>query len=47
MGIIFDPSVEYRIMVCVTPQKSCERLIKRGGGKGKRARRGILRSIRK
>lgn len=35
MGIIFDPSVEHRIMVCVTPQKSCERLIKRGAARAR------------
>lgn len=30
MMVVFDPEVEHRVMVCVTPQKSCERLIKRG-----------------
>jgi K+-sensing histidine kinase KdpD len=28
--VVFDPGIEYRIMVCVTPQKSCKRLIERG-----------------
>jgi len=30
MLLDFDPAVENRIMVCITPQKSCERLIKKG-----------------
>ncbi|TYP51313.1 universal stress protein UspA [Thermosediminibacter litoriperuensis] len=33
MMTIFDPSVQHRIMVCVTPQKSCERLIQRGAAR--------------
>jgi two-component system sensor histidine kinase KdpD len=35
MMVIFDPGVEHRIMVCVTPQKSCERLIQRGAARAK------------
>ncbi|MDI6601001.1 MAG: universal stress protein UspA [Thermoanaerobacteraceae bacterium] len=31
----FDPRSRYRIMVCVTPQKSCERLIKAGHDRAK------------
>lgn len=26
----YDPKISYRIMVCITPQKSCERLIAHG-----------------
>jgi K+-sensing histidine kinase KdpD len=26
----YDPNISYRIMVCITPQKSCERLIEHG-----------------
>lgn len=33
--VIYDPGAEHRIMVCVTPQKSCERLIKRGAARAK------------
>lgn len=33
--VIFDPGAESRIMVCVTPQKSCERLIERGATRAK------------
>ncbi|MDI3481462.1 MAG: hypothetical protein PWQ97_1117 [Tepidanaerobacteraceae bacterium] len=35
MMALFDPGVEHRIMVCVTPQKSCERLIERGAARAK------------
>lgn len=31
--ILFDPGILHRIMVCVTPQKSCERLIERGAAR--------------
>lgn len=31
--VLFDPGVQHRIMVCVTPQKSCERLIERGAAR--------------
>lgn len=33
--VVFDPEVQHRIMVCVTPQKSCERLIKRGAARAR------------
>jgi K+-sensing histidine kinase KdpD len=33
--VLFDPGVEHRIMVCVTPQKSCRRLIERGAARAK------------
>lgn len=33
--VLFDPGVEHRIMVCVTPQRSCERLIERGAARAK------------
>lgn len=33
--VIFDPGEEHRIMVCVTPQKSCERLIEKGATRAK------------
>ncbi len=33
--VVFDPEVQRRIMVCVTPQKSCERLIKRGAARAR------------
>lgn len=35
MMVVFDPEVQHRIMVCVTPQKSCERLIKRGAARAR------------
>lgn len=35
MMILFDPGVEHRIMVCVTPQNSCKRLIERGAARAK------------
>lgn len=35
MMVLFDPGVEHRIMVCVTPQRSCERLIERGAARAK------------
>lgn len=35
MMLLFDPGVERRIMVCVTPQKSCRRLIERGAARAK------------
>jgi len=35
MMVLFDPGVEHRIMVCVTPQKSCARLIERGAARAK------------
>ncbi len=34
--VLFDPGVEHRIMVCVTPQKSCRRLIERGAARAKK-----------
>ncbi len=34
--VLFDPGVEHRIMVCVTPQNSCRRLIERGAARAKR-----------
>ena len=37
MMIVFDPGVDQRIMVCVTPQKSCKRLIERGAARAKEA----------
>lgn len=33
--VVFDPGVEHRIMVCVTPQKSCKRLIDIGATRAK------------
>ena len=33
--VLFDPGVKHRIMVCVTPQQSCERLIERGATRAK------------
>lgn len=33
--VVFDPGVKHRIMICVTPQKSCKRLIKRGSARAK------------
>lgn len=35
MMVIFDPGVVHRIMVCVTPQSSCKRLIERGAARAK------------
>lgn len=35
MMTVFDPAVVHRVMVCVTPQKSCERLIKRGADRAR------------
>ena len=35
MMVVFDPGVEHRIMVCVTPQKSCKRLIDIGATRAK------------
>ncbi|MDD4569339.1 MAG: universal stress protein UspA [Tepidanaerobacteraceae bacterium] len=35
MMVVFDPEVQHRIMVCVTPQKSCERLIENGAARAK------------
>jgi len=35
MIAIFDPAVVHRVMVCVTPQKSCDRLIKRGADRAR------------
>ncbi len=35
MMVVFDPEVQHRIMVCVTPQKSCERLIERGAARAR------------
>lgn len=35
MMVVFDPGVRHRIMVCVTPQKSCERLIEKGAARAK------------
>jgi len=37
MVTVFDPGVDHRIMVCVTPQKSCKRLIERGATRAKQA----------
>jgi K+-sensing histidine kinase KdpD len=34
--VLFDPGVEHRIMVCVTPQSSCRRLIERGAVRAKK-----------
>ncbi|HHX24661.1 MAG TPA: universal stress protein UspA [Thermoanaerobacterales bacterium] len=31
--VVFDPEVQHRIMICVTPQKSCKRLIERGAAR--------------
>jgi K+-sensing histidine kinase KdpD len=33
--VVFDPGVQHRIMVCVTPQKSCERLIEKGAARAR------------
>ncbi len=33
--IVFDPEVQHRTMVCVTPQKSCRRLIEKGAARAK------------
>lgn len=33
--VVFDPGVQHRIMVCVTPQKSCKRLIEKGAARAK------------
>ena len=33
--VVFDPGVQHRIMVCVTPQKSCERLIAKGAARAR------------
>ncbi len=30
MVLSYEPGVKSRIMVCVTPQKSCRRLVERG-----------------
>jgi len=35
MMVVFDPGVQHRIMVCVTPQKSCKRLIEKGAARAK------------
>ncbi len=35
MLVVFDPGVQHRIMVCVTPQKSCERLIEKGAARAR------------
>ena len=35
MMVVFDPGVQHRIMVCVTPQKSCERLIEKGAARAR------------
>jgi K+-sensing histidine kinase KdpD len=35
MMVVFDPGVRHRIMVCVTPQKSCKRLIEKGSARAK------------
>jgi len=35
MMVVFDPGVRHRIMVCVTPQKSCKRLIEKGAARAK------------
>lgn len=33
--VVFDHDTKHRIMVCVTPQKSCQRLIAKGAAKAK------------
>jgi len=35
MMVVFDPGVQHRVMVCVTPQKSCKRLVERGSARAK------------
>lgn len=35
MVLSYEPSVKSRIMVCVTPQKSCRRLVERGAERAK------------
>ncbi len=35
MMVVFDPGVRHRIMVCVTPQKSCKRLISKGAARAR------------
>lgn len=35
MMVVFDPGVRHRIMVCVTPQKSCKRLILKGAARAR------------
>ncbi|MDI3311800.1 MAG: universal stress protein [Thermoanaerobacterium sp.] len=35
MVLSYEPGVKSRIMVCVTPQKSCQRLVERGAERAK------------
>jgi hypothetical protein len=42
MVLSYEPGVKSRIMVCVTPQKSCRRLVERGAERARETNGGIF-----